>query len=224
MSAAPRCYRDRRQAGRVLATRLAPELGGRSDLLVLALPRGGVPVAAEVAAALEAPLDVFVVRKLGLPTRPELAMGAIATGGALVVTELASQLGVSHDDLAEVIAREQAELARRERAYRGRRAPPDPRGRTVVLVDDGLATGATMLAAVEALQRVGARSIVVAAPVGSASACSMLAHEVYLVVCPHVPDPFRAVGFAYDEFDAVTDDEVRAVLDAAREPAVRAPT
>jgi putative phosphoribosyl transferase len=205
-------FRDRSQAGRTLAESLS-WLAGRDDLLVLGLPRGGVPVAYEVARALDAPLDVFVVRKLGLPGHEELAMGAIASGGVRVLNEpLIRELGVRDDELERVTAAEAEELERRERAYRGDRAPIDVTGRTVVLVDDGLATGATMRAAALAVREEGAASVVVAVPVASAQTCDEFREVVDHVVCALTPEPFYAVGLWYEDFSPTSDEEVRELL------------
>jgi predicted phosphoribosyltransferase len=205
-------FRDRHHAGLVLADKLAA-YAGRSDLLVLALPRGGVPVAYEVAQALRAPLDVFLVRKLGVPGHEELAMGAVATGGVRVLNEdIVSALRIPDYAIEAVTAREQQELARREGAYRGDRPPPDVRGRTVILVDDGLATGATMHAAIAALRRQQPARIVVAVPTASPDICDALRAEVDEVVCAITPEPFQAVGFWYEDFSPTTDDEVRELL------------
>lgn len=213
-------YRDRTAAGRVLAGRLAA-YAGRRDVTVLALPRGGVPVGYEVARSLGAPLDVFAVRKLGVPGHEELAMGAIATGGIRVLDgELIDRLGISPAQVARITARETAELRRREEAYRGQRPPAPVQGRTVLLVDDGLATGATMHAAVLALeQRLPAR-VVVAVPVGSREAVARLAEVADEVVCPLTPSPFHGVGAWYTCFPQTTDAEVRHWLsEAARRSA-----
>jgi predicted phosphoribosyltransferase len=208
-------YADRREAGRTLAAALAdvvPE-GERHDVIVLGLPRGGVPVAAEVARTLGAPLDVFVVRKLGLPGRPELAMGAIATGGVRVFNEdVVHSYAVSPAQLEAVAEREGAELARRERLYRDDRDPLDVTGRTVVVVDDGLATGATMRAAVAALRARGPRRIVVAVPVAARDSIAALHTDGVEVVCPLIPARFFAVGQFYDDFAPTSDAEVRAAL------------
>jgi predicted phosphoribosyltransferase len=186
------------------------------NVVVLALPRGGVPVAFEVAHALDAPLDVFVVRKLGVPRHEELAMGAIATGGARVLNdEVVDRLGITPAVIELVAAREAAEVARREHLYRGDRPAPDVAGRTVILVDDGLATGATMRAAVSAVRQQSPATIVVAVPTGSAETCRDLRTEADDVVCLISPDPFLAVGYWYDDFGQVSDDEVRALLDRA---------
>jgi predicted phosphoribosyltransferase len=205
-------FDNRTHAGRVLAERLGA-YAGRAGLLVLALPRGGVPVAYEVARALNAPLDVFLVRKLGLPGQEELAMGAIASGGIRVLNEeVVSSLGVPDYVLDDVAERERGELERRQRAYRDDRPLPDVRGRTVILVDDGLATGSTMRAAVAALRQLGPDRIVVAVPVASAGTCAELQGKVDDVVCVHTPEPFYAVGFWYADFRETTDEEVRNLL------------
>jgi predicted phosphoribosyltransferase len=187
-------------------------------VLVLALPRGGVPVAFEVARALHAPLDVFLVRKLGVPGREELAMGALATGGVTVLDPaLIEALNIPEALVKAVVARERKELARRERAYRDDRPAPDVRGRTVLLVDDGLATGATMRAAVAALRKRQPARVVVAVPLGSRSACAELGEEADAVVCARTPEPFGAVGLWYDDFSQTSDDEVRDLLRRAEE-------
>lgn len=210
-------FRDRRHAGTRLAAALEEELGRRADMVVLALPRGGVPVGAEVARALGAPLDVFVVRKLGYPGREELAMGAIASGGVRVINrDVVDELGVPPRMIAEVAAREAREIARREAAYRGGREPLDVRGRTVLLIDDGLATGSTMRAAIAALRELGPARVVVAAPVGSEPACRSLAEVADGLLCLATPSPFRAVGLWYEDFEQTSDDEVRRLL---QEPA-----
>ena len=214
----PDRYRDRTHAGRALAERLKA-WAGRPDVLVLALPRGGVPVAYEVATALDAPLDIFLVRKLGLPGHEEFAIGAIATGGVRVLNDdLMEHLGLDERDLDALTRRERAELERRERAYRGDRPPPDVRGKTVILVDDGLATGSTMRAAVEALRAEGPAHIVVAVPTAAIETCEELADLVDDVVCASTPEPFVAVGLWYDDFSQTDDDEVRALLSAAVRP------
>jgi predicted phosphoribosyltransferase len=207
-----RRFRDRHEAGRLLAERL-DAYAGRADVLVLALPRGGVPVGYEVARALEAPLDVFLVRKLGVPGHEELAMGAVSTGGVRVLNEdIVSALRIPDGAIEETTAREREELARRERLYRGDRPARDVRGRTVILVDDGLATGATMHAAIAALRRREPARIVVAVPTASADTCHALRAEVDDVVCAITPEPFHAVGLWYDDFSPTTDDEVRDLL------------
>jgi predicted phosphoribosyltransferase len=210
-------FRDRADAGRHLAARLRA-YAGRPDVLVLALPRGGVPVAYEVARALHAPLDVFLVRKLGLPGHEELAMGAIATGGVRVLNEQVVQgLGVPDEVIDEVTGAELRELQRREREYRDDRPAPDVRGRTVILVDDGLATGSTMRAAAAALRRLGPARVVVAVPVGAAATCAELQEVADAVVCAATPEPFYAVGMWYEDFSQTTDDEVRELLARAAE-------
>ena len=212
-------FADRREAGRFLAGKLT-DYADRPDVLVLALPRGGVPVAYEVARALHAPLDVFLVRKLGLPGREELAMGAIASGGVLVLNEdVVRALRIPQDVLESVIVAEQEELERRERIYRGDRPPPDVRGRTVILVDDGLATGSTMRAAVAALRRQAPARIVVAVPIGAPETCAEFEREADDVVCAVTPQPFHAVGLWYGDFSQTTDEEVHDLLERAAEEA-----
>jgi putative phosphoribosyl transferase len=207
-----RTFRDRGEAGRVLAEQLAA-YRGKDGVLVLGLARGGVPVGWEVASALHAPLDVFLVRKLGVPGWTELAMGALASGGGVVMNDsVVSSLHVTDEQIREVIGRETAELQRREWAYRGGRPVPDPQGKIVLLVDDGIATGASMLAAVRALRAVGPKSITVAVPVGPQSACHELAREADDVVCATMPPAFDAVGQVYRDFHQVSDDEVRELL------------
>jgi predicted phosphoribosyltransferase len=208
----PRPYRDRADAGARLAGHLAA-YAGRADVVVLGLPRGGVPVAAQVARALRAPLDVFCVRKLGVPGDEELAMGAIATGGVVVLNErVVWELGVSEQTLAEVVAAERVELERRERAYRGERPPAALEGRAVLIVDDGLATGATMRAAVRAVRAAGPRRVIVAVPVAAAETCRSLEADADEVVCPLAPQGFRSVGGWYEDFSTTSDDEVRRCL------------
>ncbi|MGZ3357575.1 MAG: phosphoribosyltransferase, partial [Isosphaeraceae bacterium] len=209
----PTHFRDRPEAGRYLAQRLA-DLSGRSDLLVLGIPRGGVPVAYEVARALHAPLDLIVVRKLGYPGAEELAMGAIASGGVRVLNQqVLQELPASQRVIETIAARESKELVRRERAYRGDRPPVDARERTVVVVDDGLATGSSMRAAVMALRQHGPASIVVAVPVGATSTCRSMAHLVDRLECVIESSEFFAVGAWYEDFSQTTDDEVRQLLD-----------
>jgi predicted phosphoribosyltransferase len=182
-------------------------------VLVFGLARGGVPVAWEVAAALHAPLDVFLVRKLGVPRWSELAMGALASGGGVVMNDnVVSSLHITDEQIREVIDSETAELARREQAYRGERPIADPRGKIVILVDDGIATGASMLAAVRAVRAAGPQSVVVAVPVGPQATCGELAQEADDVVCATMPPGFEAVGQVYDDFHQVSDDEVRELL------------
>jgi len=205
-------FHDRRDAGRQLAQRLVT-LDGRDDLLVLGLARGGVPVAYEVAQALHAPLDVFMIRKLGVPGQPELAMGAIASGGICVLNrEILLRMPDADAILAEVTGIEKRELERRESEYRGRRPAPDVRGKLVIAVDDGLATGASMRAAVLALRQAKAARVIVAVPVGSTSACAKLASEADELVCLTAPMDFDAVGQVYGDFSQTTDDEVRGLL------------
>jgi predicted phosphoribosyltransferase len=211
-------FQDRHDAGRQLAGHLQP-YAGRPDVIVLALPRGGVPVGYEVARALGAPLDVFLVRKLGVPGHEELAMGAIASGGVRVLNEdVVSELRISDRWVDTVAARELAELRRREEAYRDGRPAPDVRGKVAILVDDGLATGASMRAAVGALQRLGPARVVVAVPLGAAQTCRELGQIADEVVCAETPDPFYAVGTWYRDFDQTTDDEVRELLARANQP------
>jgi len=201
-------FEDRHDAGRQLGEEMTP-LAGDPKVLVLGLPRGGVAVAFEVARALEAPMDVFVVRKLGFPRQPELAMGAIASGGVRVLNEsIIRQLGVRERDIEEAAEREGAELRRREDTYRQGKPPQELQGRTAVLVDDGLATGATMLAAVRAARARQAGRIVVAAPVASPDAVATLKREADSVVSLMTPADFHAVGQWYRHFHQVTDEEV----------------
>ena len=208
-------FRDRVEAGDVLAGRLG-HYAGRDDVLVLGLPRGGVPVAARVARALAAPLDVFVVRKLGVPGHEELAMGAIASGGVQVVNEqVVDRLGLSEAVLRQAAQAEGRELARREQRYREGRGPPDLAGRVVILVDDGLATDSTMRAAVAAARRLGPARVVVAVPTAPASTCQRLGKEADEVVCATTPRPFRAVGYSYRSFPQTSDEEVRSLLQTA---------
>jgi putative phosphoribosyl transferase len=206
-------FADRRAAGKALATELAAVVQPGDDVVVLALPRGGVPVGYEVAQALRAEFDVFVVRKLGVPGHEELAMGAIASGDAIVVNQrVVAAARVSDDAMRAVVDRERDELARRERAYRGDRPPPHLEGRTVVLVDDGLATGSTMRAAVEAVRAQNPGRLIVAVPVAPAQAVDALRAEVDAVVVVATPAHFHAVGQAYRDFSQTTDAEVRELL------------
>lgn len=208
-------FHDRREAGQTLA-RMLTGYADRPDAIVLALPRGGVPVGFEVARALNLPLDVFLVRKLGLPGQEELAMGAIASGGVRVLNhEVIEALDVPPEVVDDVAAAEERELARRERLYRDDRPPLDVRGKTVILVDDGLATGSTMRAAVAALRQRGPARIIVAVPVGAAETCAALGQEADHVVCAFVPERFHAVGLWYQNFDQTTDEEVHDLLEQA---------
>lgn len=208
-------FHDRRDAGRVLARRLMP-YAGRGDVVVAALPRGGVEVAYEVARALDAPLDVLVVRKLGVPGYEELAFGAIASGDVRVVNDTLVRALHIEDPVIDRIAHiEGAELTRRERVYRGGRPPLQVGSRTVIVVDDGLATGATMLAAVVALRKAGAEKIIVAVPVASRDACAALSEEVDMCVCLATPASFHGVGAWYDDFSQTSDERVTALLSAA---------
>jgi len=217
---APDVFRDRTEAGQELGRRLFSACAGL-DVVVLALPRGGVPVGYEVARAFDAPLDVMVVRKLGIPGHAEYAMGAIASGGVRVLNDaVVRELGISSAAVEEVARAEGIELERRERLYRDGRPPPDVRGRTAVLVDDGLATGSTMHVAVRALRALHPARIVVAVPVASAEACESLRSEADDVLCVRTPEPFRAVGLGYQDFSQTSDEEVVALLKrSARETA-----
>lgn len=209
---------DRRTAGIALAERLSAYRGRRGGL-VLALPRGGVPVGFEIASALRLPLDIVLVRKLGVPGQEEMAMGAIASGGIEVFNRsLVERLGIAPEQIAEVVARERRELERRERVYRGERPRLDPRGRTVVLVDDGAATGATMRAAVAALRRTQPAELVVALPTASEDAYEELRTQVDELVCLATPEPYVAVGVWYRQFGQVDDHEVQALLARAAVP------
>jgi predicted phosphoribosyltransferase len=212
-------FTDRADAGRRLAAQLG-HYANRHDVIVLALPRGGVPVGAEVARALAAPLDVFLVRKLGVPGHPELAMGAIASGGVRVVSdEIVRELQIPTAIIDAVALREQIELERRDRVYRGDRAHPSVDGRTVILVDDGLATGATMQAAVQAIRTGHPARVVVAVPVGAPETCIRLRDYADEVVCTETPESFQAVGSWYEHFDQTTDEEVLRTLAVVRSPA-----
>ena len=210
-----RAFATRREAGEKLAEKLAA-YADSPDLIVLALPRGGVPVGYEVARALHAPLDVFLVRKLGVPGYEELAMGAIATGGVRVLNqEVTSQMDIPETVIDAVAQRENEELQRRERLYRQDRAEPNVRGRTIILVDDGLATGSTMRAAAAAIRQMQPAKIVVAVPVAARETCEELQGEVDEVICAVTPEPFMAVGAWYADFSQTTDDEVRELLQRA---------
>jgi predicted phosphoribosyltransferase len=208
-------FQDRRDAGRVLAQAVA-KLHDLGDAIVLGLPRGGVPVAYEVALELNLPLDIFVVRKLGVPGQEELAMGAIASGGTVVMNRsVVQELGISSEVIEAVSSREELEIERRERVYRDGRAPARVEGRTVILIDDGLATGASMMAAGRALHS-GARQIIVAVPVAAESTCNEFRKEVDQIICAKTPQPFFAVGMFYRNFTQTTDEEVRSLSSQAR--------
>ncbi len=210
-----RGFRDRREAGRLLASSLR-KFAGRRDLVVLALPRGGVPVAYEVALALGAPLDVFTVRKLGIPGHREFAMGAVASGGGYVLNrDVIEALGVSRADVTHIAEVERRELERRESLYRDSRPYPALKDKTVILVDDGLATGASMLAGVQTLREKRPARIVVAVPVASPEACALLWKYADKVVAYAVPRAFGGVGAWYEDFTQVSDDDVRTLLDQA---------
>lgn len=211
-------FADRRDSGRYLAAKLL-DYKDQPDVLVLALPRGGVPVAAEVAEALNAPLDVFLVRKLGAPGQEELAMGAVATGGVRVLNpSVIRALDVTEAELDAVTAAELQELERRQRYYRDARPLPEIRDHTIILVDDGLATGATMRAAVTAIRERNPRRIVVAVPVASPETCDEFRDEVDEIVCASTPEPFQAVGLWFRDFGQTTDDEVRELLAQSKQP------
>ncbi|MFN3326628.1 MAG: phosphoribosyltransferase [Bryobacteraceae bacterium] len=219
----PLPYRDRAEPGRLLAERLR-SYQGRPEMIVLGLPRGGVSVAYEVARMLQLPLDIFVVRKLGVPGQPELAMGAIATGGVRVLNnEVVRLYGIDPEEIDAVTAREMRELERREEAYRGLRPPPDLTGRTAIVVDDGLATGSTMLAAVKALRKAQAAGIVVAVPVAAARTCESFQHHADDVICLETPEPFRAVGLWYEDFTDLSDGQIRGLLEEAAQAAATEP-
>ncbi|HRI49641.1 MAG TPA: phosphoribosyltransferase [Pseudomonadota bacterium] len=219
MSAA---YKNRTEAGRDLAGRLAA-YKDRSDVLVLALPRGGVPVAYEVALALHAPLDVFLVRKLGVPGHEELAMGAIASDGTLAVnTEVVDALCIPEETLSRCIRSEQVELARRDKLYRGQRPPPVVQGRTVLIVDDGLATGSTMQAALAALRQRQPGRLVVAVPIAAAATAAALRSIADEVICLRTPEPFYSVSQGYKDFSQTTDQEVRSLLNLAMTSSIAA--
>ena len=205
-------FQDRRQAGRALSEELR-KYAGRNDVVILALPRGGVPVAYEVARRLEAPLDLFLVRKLGTPGHRELAMGAIASGGVRVLNDdVVRWYGITQDDIDAVAREEERELLRRELAYREGRDPVPVEGQVAILVDDGLATGSTMRAAVKAVRQRKPSRVVVAVPVGARDTCDELSAIADEVVCVGTPEPFSAVGQWYADFDQTTDEEVRRLL------------
>lgn len=209
-------FQDRTEAGRILADRLAA-YANYPDAMVLALPRGGVPVAFEVAEALRLPLDIFVVRKLGLPGHEEFAIGAIASGGARVLNQdLLRQLSLSDEIIEHIVAREQRELERRERTYRGQRPMLDVRDRTIIIVDDGLATGSSMRAAIAALRQKWPAKLIVAVPVGARVTCSELEALADEVICLETPENFSAVGLWYRDFSQITDEEVIDLLERNR--------
>jgi putative phosphoribosyl transferase len=209
-------FRDRIEAGQLLGREVAHRIGKRDNVIVLGLPRGGVPVAFHVAQALDAPLDVFVVRKLGVPGHEELAMGAIASGGVRVLNrDVLSYVPISQKTIDAVAAREEQELQRREQSYRGARPPLQLRGRTVVIVDDGLATGSTMRAAIAAVRKMEPQAIIVAVPVAAPQTCEEFRKEVDEMVCLRTPDPFQAVGLWYDDFSQTTDEEVHDLIERA---------
>jgi len=212
---------DRQQAGRLLATKLSA-LGHRNNVVILGLPGGGVPVACEIAKSLGAELDVFLVRKVGVPGYEELALGAVASGGVQIIDpDIAEEFGLRPDDIEKLVQTEQKELQRRETVFRGSRPMPDLRGRTVVLVDDGIATGSTMRAAVEGIKRLAATRIVVATGVMPLSTSLRLRPEVDDVVCLLTPRDFRAVGLFYEQFPQLSDDDVCALLENAWQSGAR---
>jgi len=207
-------FRNRTEAGVLLGAELARRYGRRADALVLALPRGGVPVAFEVAQALGATLDVFIVRKLGVPGQEELAMGAIASGGVRVLNhDVIRYASISQKVIDKVAESEEREVERRERSYRGKRPPLEVANRTVFVVDDGLATGSTMRAAIEALRKMAAREVIVAVPVAARETCGEMRAEVDEIVCLRTPSPFQAVGLWYEDFSQTSDEEVHELLD-----------
>lgn len=211
-------YTDRSEAGKSLAAELTGLITQNEDIIVYGLPRGGLPVAYEVAKALEAPLDVIVVRKLGVPGQPELAMGAVASGDVTILDErLVEMVGVSDRNLEEIAERQRAEVRDREQRFRGDVASPDPEGATAVVVDDGMATGSTMRASVQALRKRSPERIIVAVPVGSREACADIEDVADEVVCLSTPEPFAAVGVWYDDFRQVQDEDVVSLLKQARE-------
>ncbi len=208
-------FSNRAEAGKMLAEALSDYIG-RSDIFVLALPRGGVPVAYEVARKLAAPLDLWLVRKLGVPGQEELALGALAGKNIRVLNDdIISLLNIDQSAIDIVIAREQAELERRNRLYRQNRPPPDIEGKTAIIIDDGLATGATMRAAIASLRQAGAAQIIAAVPVGASSTCRKIEQEADELVCLHAPEPFYGVGQWYTDFSQTSDEEVLALLTSA---------
>lgn len=216
-------FKNRRQAGKLLAQRLGA-YARRSDVIVLALPRGGVPVAFSVAKALDAPLDILLVRKLGVPGQEEYAMGAIASGGLCVLqTDILRVLGIPKQVVEAVAQREMKEIRRREKLYRADRPMLDVRGHVVILVDDGMATGTTMLAAVHVLREANPSRVVIAVPVAAPDTSESLRSEVDELICPFTPEPFDSVGAWYEDFDQTSDDEVRLLLDEAHRQAPPTP-
>lgn len=208
-------FRNREEAGQRLASRLS-KYGNRDDVIVLGVPRGGIPVAFEVATALHLPLDIFVLRKLGVPGHEELAFGAVGSGGVRVLNpRVVQQLGISQLDIASVTSAEREELERRERLYRGNRPALDVHGRTVILVDDGIATGASLMAATHALRKMKPTAIVLATPIAPRTTCDRLRSEVDEVVCVEMPEPFYGVGQFYDDFSQVSDEDVNQLLERA---------
>jgi putative phosphoribosyl transferase len=205
-------YRDRQEAGERLAEKLTA-FKEQKDVVVLGLPRGGVPVAARVARALDAPLGIFVVRKLGVPGNEEYAMGAIASGGVRLMNEdVVRSLGITEEQIKQVVEREERKLRQREDAYRGQCPQPELKGKLLILVDDGIATGATVRVAIKALREYRPRKVVVAVPVAPPETCQDLSREVDEVVCPLQPSPLRAISLWYEDFSATTDEEVRRIL------------
>jgi predicted phosphoribosyltransferase len=208
-------FSDRAEAGRILASKLT-NYKGRTDAVVLALPRGGIPVAYEIGRELGLPIDVFVVRKLGVPGQEELAMGAIATGDMRIINyEVVEQLGINQETIDAVTDQQREELRRREQLYRGQRRPLEVRGRTVILVDDGIATGSTMRAAIAALRQLSPTRIVVAVPVAAPDTCQQIGGEVDEIICADTPQSLHAISQSYERFDQTTDEEVRDLLERA---------
>jgi putative phosphoribosyl transferase len=205
-------FRDRSDAGRILASRLT-HYNGRKDVVVLALPRGGIPVAYEIGKELGVPVDVFVVRKLGVPRQEELAMGAIASGDVRIINyDVVNQLGIDPGTIDRVTDQERQELRRREQLYRGDRRPPALAGKSIILVDDGIATGSTMRAAIAAVRQSTPTRLIVAVPVAAASTYREISAEVDEIICPETPEAFFAISQWYDRFQQTTDDEVRDLL------------